>query len=215
MMKPMNREPTAELGLRERKKQATRTALAWAALKLAIERGLENMLVEDIAARGGVSPRTFNNYFSNKYEAICSIAVDRSRHIGDTLRARPAAEPLWDAITHAVLKHYKEADKADRKWIASIRLVTSAPELKGEYLKAQAEIERLFAEVVADRTGTQTGRDMFPRLVAGVVTTASQVAIDHWLDSTSTVSLRSLLRDALRQLTAGLPVPHREASRER
>src|SRR3954447_13550877 len=57
-------------GLRERKKQQTREALSWAALRLAVERGYGNVLVEDIAAEAGVSPRTFNNYFAGKAEAI-------------------------------------------------------------------------------------------------------------------------------------------------
>ncbi|HSZ46983.1 MAG TPA: helix-turn-helix domain-containing protein, partial [Streptosporangiaceae bacterium] len=48
--------------MRERKKIATRQALGVAAMKLAIARGLDNVLVEDIAEAAGVSPRTFNNY---------------------------------------------------------------------------------------------------------------------------------------------------------
>ena len=61
------------------------------------------MLVEDIAAEAGVSPRTFNNYFSSKYEAICALAMDRGRLIGESPQERPADEPLWEAISHAVL----------------------------------------------------------------------------------------------------------------
>jgi hypothetical protein len=60
-------------GLRERKKIATRQALGLAAMRLAIERGLDNVLVEDIAEAAGVSTRTFNNYFASKYEAICAL----------------------------------------------------------------------------------------------------------------------------------------------
>ena len=70
-------------GLRERKKVATRQALGVAAMRLAIERGLDNVLVEDIAEAAGVSARTFNNYFASKYEAICALAFDRAMRIGD------------------------------------------------------------------------------------------------------------------------------------
>jgi AcrR family transcriptional regulator len=64
--------------------------LGSAALRLAVERGLENVIVEDITAEADVSLRTFGNYFSSKYEAICAIGTDRARRIGATLLARPA-----------------------------------------------------------------------------------------------------------------------------
>ena len=75
----------------------------------AVERGLENVLVEDIAAAAEVSPRTFNNYFASKYEAICALALDRSFQIGEALRERPAGESLWDAVRNAVLDVYGSA----------------------------------------------------------------------------------------------------------
>ena len=53
--------PHEPAGLRERKKIATRQALAVAATRLAADRGLENVLVEDIAEAVGVSARTLNN----------------------------------------------------------------------------------------------------------------------------------------------------------
>ena len=74
------------------------------ALRLAVERGLGNVTVEDITAEADVSLRTFGNYFSSKYEAICAIGTDRARRIGATLLARPAGEPLWDAIPAGALR---------------------------------------------------------------------------------------------------------------
>ena len=90
-------------GLRERKKRETRSALAWAAVRLAAERGFANVPVEDIAAGAGVSPRTFNNYFSSKAEAIVARHVDRLQAIAAELRARPPEEELWAAIGEAVV----------------------------------------------------------------------------------------------------------------
>ena len=85
-------DPTA--GLRERKKVATRRALGMAAMRLAVERGLDNVLVEDIAEAAGVSARTFNNYFASKHEAICALGFDRAMRVGAALRERPPGEPL-------------------------------------------------------------------------------------------------------------------------
>ncbi len=70
----IGRGPGARGGLRERKKLAVRRALSSAAIRLAAERGLENVTIEDITAEADVSVRTFGNYFSSKYEAICALA---------------------------------------------------------------------------------------------------------------------------------------------
>jgi AcrR family transcriptional regulator len=83
-----------------------------AALRLAVERGLENVTVEDITAEADVSLRTFGNYFSSKYEAICAIGTHRAWRIGATLLARPADEPLWEAMAGAMMAHYEGAAQA-------------------------------------------------------------------------------------------------------
>jgi hypothetical protein len=72
-------------GLRERKKQATREALREAALLLALERGPDNVRVDDIADAAGVSPRTYNNYFSSREQAIVAV-IDSGRESGERLR---------------------------------------------------------------------------------------------------------------------------------
>jgi AcrR family transcriptional regulator len=199
-------DPGHAAGLRERKKLATRKALGMAAMRLAVQRGLDNVLIDDIAAEAGVSPRTFSNYFSSKYEAICALAMDRSRQIGAALRGRPAAEPLWDAITHAVLQQYAAADQApDKDWITGVRLVISSPLLQGEYLKSSYVMQHVLADAIAERTGDDAGRDMFPLVIAGAVTAATQVAMERWLFTDPPVALAPLIRLALRQLTEALP----------
>lgn len=194
-------------GLRERKKQATRDALSWAALRLAVERGFANVLVEDIAGAAGVSPRTFNNYFSSKQEAICSRMLDRTEQAAAALRARPADEPLWDALIAAVTEPYRGSRVPDRAWVEGVRLVLATPELWGEYRKMSTGMERSLRDAVAERTGTDPERDMYPNLVAVVVTAATGVATDQWLKVDPPVPLEPLLRDALRQIAAGLPTP--------
>jgi AcrR family transcriptional regulator len=216
-------------GLRERKKVATRHALGVAAMRLAMERGLDNVLVEDIAEAAGVSARTFNNYFGSKYEAICALGFDRAMRIGAALRERPAEEPLWDAIVAAVMSEYGSADRAlDEDWMAGIRLVTSTQALRGEYLKVQAMMQYSLAEAIALRRGFKpgaaggsgragslvssgralssrgSGSSMFPRILAASVTAAVQAAMERWLHADPPTALAPVIRSSLAQLADGM-----------
>ena len=200
-------------GLRERKKEETRIALSWAAIRLTVERGLDNVRVEDIAAEVGVSTRTFSNYFTNKAEAIAARHVDRARAIVAELRSRPTDEPIWDAITNAVLARFALGkDLADQntsyeQWHTGVRLMVAEPALQSEFLRAGMLLQTEFAAVIAERTGTDASKDLYPRLVAGAVDAAVNVSIQQWLATDPPVPMGSLLRDAFGQLAAGLPVP--------
>ena len=200
----MSTEPapraTARLGLRERKKLATRDAIGGAALQLAVQRGLENITVEDIAAAANVSPRTFNNYFSSKLEAISAPGVDRTARIGAALCERPASEPLWEAITAAVLEHYDTVHSPQGAWKDGMRRVLLSPAMRGEYLKTNAAMQRALAAAIAERAGLDPDRDMLPVVLAGAVTTASQAAIRRWFNADPPVPLRPLVREALGQV---------------
>ncbi|WP_405484915.1 TetR/AcrR family transcriptional regulator [Nocardia sp. NBC_00511] len=201
------------LGLRERKKLDTRRALSDAALELMFERGLENVVREDIAARAGVSVRTFNNYFSGKFDALAFRQLDRVRRTIEILGSRPAEEPLWEAITAAVIGPMEADALADGN--AELRIPT--PEQLGETRKliAAPEMRAMLSKGVEDdliaaiaaRTGTDPERDMYPRLVAGAVFIAQQAAIEIYVRAEPPVPVNTLIRQALATFAAGLPQP--------
>lgn len=207
----------ARVGLREEKKQATRAALSWAAIRLLVERGYDGVLVEDIAAAAGVSPRTFNNYFASKAEAVASRHLDRCLRVADALRVRPADEPLWTAITHAVVASFEPGPEVAgqpmlerQPWVAGLRLMVAAPAIQAESLRAAAQAESALAGAVAARTGTDPVRDIYPRLVAAAVLAANNVATQVFLTRTNGGvfdDMHELLVDALQQISAGLPPP--------
>lgn len=58
------------VGVRERKRIATRNAIELAVLTLALERGYAGVTVEEVSHAAGVSPRTFFNYFPTKEAAV-------------------------------------------------------------------------------------------------------------------------------------------------
>jgi AcrR family transcriptional regulator len=65
---------TAELGLRERKRLATRRAIQVAAVTLVAENGLDRLTVDEIGRVADISPRTFFNYFPTKEAALIGDA---------------------------------------------------------------------------------------------------------------------------------------------
>jgi len=204
-------------GLRERKKAETRAALGWAAIHLTAERGYDNVRVEDIAEAAGVSPRTFNNYFSSKAEAIASRHLDRSLRTAAALRERPAGEPLWTALAQASLAQFTRGPEVDAmpspahdQWAAGVRAMLAEPALQAERLRAAAIAEAELAAAVAERTGTDLATDMYPRLVAAAASAAVAVAMGHYLDSADPPApIERLITDAFTQIAAGLPAPSR------
>ncbi|TDC26952.1 TetR family transcriptional regulator [Streptomyces sp. 8K308] len=210
----MTPDADAPLGLRERKKRETRVALSRATIRLCVERGWGNVTVEDIAAAANVSVRTFRNYFSGKAEAIAASHVERMLRIADELRARPAAEPLWDAITGVVLAEFGgPAEPAgaesprERRWRDGVRLMLAEPALQGEIVKADAAAQGELAQAVAERIGSDAAHDVYPKLVAAVVGAASSVAVEHSLTAEPPTAVGPVLAEMLERLAVGLRAP--------
>ncbi|MFC4946316.1 TetR/AcrR family transcriptional regulator [Pseudonocardia sp. GCM10023141] len=194
-------------GLRERKKQETREALSWATLRLAVEHGIDKVLVEDIAAAAGVSPRTFNNYFSSKYDAITFRHRDRFERAAAALRERPPGEPLWEAITAAALQQFGvDTDSTpETTWTTGVATMMTDPAFVGSFLRAAAMGEHRVAEAIAERTGADVHTDLHPRLAAAAVSSAVRIASELWISADPPVAIGPLIRSALAQIAAGLP----------
>jgi hypothetical protein len=87
--------------------------------------------------------------------------------------------------------------------------MVNTPALQGEIAKAYVIAGRVLAETIAERTGTDVERDLYPQLVASSVGVAYDVATTHWMSIDQPGPLKNLLKDALHQVAAGLPDPTR------
>jgi AcrR family transcriptional regulator len=201
---------TGQPGLRERKKRETRDALSQATIRLCVLHGWADVTVDQIAAEANVSVRTFRNYFAGKAEAIAAGHLERMHRVADDLLARPASEPFWDSLLHAVLGQFVPSDNSapqDERWREGVRLMLAEPALAGEIVKANAAAQQELAKAVARRTGTDADRDVYPKLVAAVVAAGSAVAVEQSLRADEPVPLGAVLAQVFEQLAAGLPVP--------
>ncbi|WP_200824934.1 TetR/AcrR family transcriptional regulator [Nonomuraea solani] len=193
-------------GLREQKKQATREALRAAALRLALERGPDNVRVDDIAEAAGVSPRTYNNYFSSREQAIvAAVTGEREARVAAAVAGRADGAGLAGAVIEAIVEQYTAPAEPARD---ALLLITTRPALRDAYVEAASAIEHPLTEAIADRAGDP----LTARVLAASVAAAVRVALGQWLRATPTTgglvvssgSLPDLLRAALAPLAPAL-----------
>jgi AcrR family transcriptional regulator len=191
---------------RERKKAQTRAALSRAAMRLALEHGVENVTPEAIAAAADVAPRTFHNHFASKEEAIVGELVDQVTWFGEAMRARPACEPVWDAVQHSIIAVLSTWPQGPDQ-VARMRLLGSTRSQLAQSLTVHERFARVLAAAIAERTGTDATRDVYPRLLASVASIAVKTASELWFDNGGTGSLTDVVTDVFGRLRAGLPEP--------
>lgn len=188
-------------GLRERKKEATRTALHQAAVRLAVERGLDEVTVEAIADAAGVSRRTFSNYFAGKEDALLYGDEQRIETLLEAFSARPPGESSWIALRYAVRVVYEGRDEPDPQWAAQTRLARQHPSVLGRQLAQFATIERRLAERIADRDGLP-GTSIRARVMAAAFLTSMRIASQLWIDAHPPRSLSALIDRTLDEMAA-------------
>jgi AcrR family transcriptional regulator len=127
---------SAALGLRERKKQRTRTTLIDAAIELCERQGFDQTTVEQIAEIADVSPRTFSRYFATK-EAVCLALVDDAVDVAAVeLAGLPEDMNHLEALYRAWVTMYRNTKNAGSgeltapRLICTLRIITSSPALR-------------------------------------------------------------------------------------
>jgi AcrR family transcriptional regulator len=187
---------TNEVGLRERKKAATRLALSQAAIRLAVERGIDQVTADAIAEAANVSPRTFHNYFSSKEDAILAAFRELAAEFVDAVHARPAGEPIWDTLRHVCATQVVGAPGTQAEAIEQARLILRTPALLAHNLALFDEMERLFAEAIAVRTGTNADTDLYPNLLSAITGAAMKAAFRVWGEGCHGADLATLVDEA-------------------
>ena len=188
---------TEALGLRERKKAAARQALHEAALRLAIERGLDHVTTEAIADAAGLSRRTFSNYFTGKEEAILYSDQRELSRLIELVRARPADESGWMAFRQGVRDLSRESDDLERGELVAVRRLRQHPALVARKAAAYSALEQ---QVAAAITGRDTG-PVAPRVLAAALLAGLRLGTQLWLEGPADESLSASTEKALDQFS--------------
>ena len=196
----------AGIGLRDLKKQITRTSIANAALKLAVERGLEQVTIDEIAEQAFVSPRTVSNYFSGKEEAIAAAGRDLKDSILEDLARRPIGEAPLESLRRVTVDFVRSLSPEELEAQRQKRLLGERYPGINAYLMARYEsVEEMLRPALASRIGTDGDRDIYAWVLAAAAVAAVRIAVTRWVRSGADVEeLVSMLQTAFEHLHDGL-----------
>ncbi|UYP19234.1 TetR/AcrR family transcriptional regulator [Rhodococcus sp. Z13] len=196
---------TTAPGLRDRKKAATRAALANAAAELARDHGLHAVTADAIAARAGVSTRTFHNYFASKEEAFLVHLETRVEEWIELLRDRPRDEHILDSLLETALAIVCSSEWQFDEIVACIAFIEEGNVLSAHRIEVERRSSRKLIEIIAERTGTDPVTDLRPSLLNYAAMGAMRAAMEMYLEGSTGRSAEDLVRDAFTQLRRGFP----------
>lgn len=145
-----------QLGLRERKKQRTRSLLIDAAVELCLRQGYDNTTVDQIAARADVSPRTFCRYFPSKEAVVMTLLDGLIDAVERELATLPPGVPVLRALKDAHINVLRRVPSGAVPALSSdrialmLQIINSTPALKAA---AAAFPSTAALSVLADRMG--------------------------------------------------------------
>ncbi|MFI6930228.1 TetR/AcrR family transcriptional regulator [Streptomyces sp. NPDC050287] len=194
------------LGLRERKKIKTRTAIREATYALIKEQGYDATTIEQIAERAEVSPSTVFRYFPTKEDIVLTDAYHPL--LLEELRARPANEP-WRASLRYVLRQAIGLGAAEEAEVTRLRsrLMVEVPAVRSRMMESMSATGKLLAGAVAERTGRDEDSLEVRVYTMSLIGGLAEVPL-YWAENDFHDDLRTLLDRALDVFEHG-PVPKR------
>jgi AcrR family transcriptional regulator len=202
----------APQGLRERKKRATRDAIAASARRLFAERGYDAVTVAEIAEAADVSEKTVFNHFAAKEDLVFAGGETRLAQLQAAIAQRPPGTSVLDvfrANSEAMLDTVAAGEGDDRLIVP--RIVRGSPALQERLAVGWEREAATLAAAIADATGADDD-DIVPavvaRALAWTLVTIFRAAFDGLLAGEDPKHLAARLRPqsarAYDRLAAGL-----------
>jgi AcrR family transcriptional regulator len=166
------------MGLRERKKQETRLAIAEAARRLFGERGFDAVTVAEVAQEADVSEGTVFNYFATKEDLFYSPMEAFEADLVAAVAQRKTGESVAAAFQRFVLE--RSAGLAERAELiaTAVRVLSASTALRAREREISAQYTQALAELIAKETGKPRD-DVEAAVVASALMGAQRTLVDY------------------------------------
>ncbi|MFE9097190.1 TetR/AcrR family transcriptional regulator [Streptomyces sp. NPDC007264] len=143
----------APMGRRERKKAATRQAIADAALRLFLERGYDEVGIREIADAADVSTTTLFKHFPVKEALVFDEDAEQEARLLAAVRERPEGQSVPAALREHALRARLATADGDARFAAFTDMVNSTPALRDYVQNMWLRHTAALAEVIAQESG--------------------------------------------------------------
>ena len=196
-----------------------RERLVRAALELFLERGFDAVTAAEIAARAGVTERTYFRHFPDKREVLFDGERALTEWVTEALASVPADVPLWPAIRRTVdlIVPPLEANRPDSDRLAAI--VAATPALRERAVSKEARLVAIITDLLVGRGASADEAALVARTAWGVLahaigawrgglTLAARSQTTRCVAAPETVSMNALDRVRVLDFTTTIAGPH-------
>lgn len=188
---------------RARRREGETLRIVKVALALFLERGLDDVTADEIAAAAAISRRTFFRYFPSKDDVLVMVHGRSMRQIAEALRDRPIEESFVEALINANRATSEAPMDADETALRdlSVRLLARFPQAWERIIRQIGrEIEQELEAALAFRL-RKAGLDTAPaRPLAAVAWSVGCSVFRDWLADGAKGSLTDRIGLALHQV---------------
>jgi AcrR family transcriptional regulator len=156
-----------------------RERLLQAALEAFAEHGYDGTTVEQIAARAGLTERTFFRYFADKREVLFAGAADLRRLISDVAAGAPPESSPMEAVAAALEAVAEVLPRSRERARARQALIVAHPELREREVMKMSALAGGLVEALRDKRGVP---EPAASLSAEAGIAVFKVAWQCWLD---------------------------------
>ena len=168
-------------------------------MELFCERGFEGATTAEIAARAGLTERTFFRHFADKREVLFGGQEQFLEFVTDAICAASAEVVPLDAVVGAFARMAGESMEERRVQVEQRNAVIGAVEgLRERELLKLAALARAIAGALAKRGVAEPAAS----LVAESGVTVFKIAFERWIDAANERKLAEIIGETFEQLRA-------------
>lgn len=168
-----------------------------AAIELFLEYGYDNVTVAQIAARAGLTRRTFSRYFADKRDVLFAGSDQLPSMVADAVRRVDPEVPPFAAVQQALAEVAQVLSERVAEHAPQRReIIAGSPELQERGHAKFAAVAAALAAALRER-GADEPTSM---LIADVGIAIFRTGFDRWVNAPDTTDLAASIREAATQL---------------